>query len=507
MPEENIPAEAVETAPPDIEKALEAIPEPTDALDAEIVTDDAKGEDEKADEPATDDKADETAEPVVEAAPEPVTFDAAIETPVLVEQGKTILDKYELPQDVQAYVEALEAKAVTPDLAEYSDYGGVDDIKSLLERQSWYDAVEPLEDGTYRPQTDKLVEAYAKDADRFAWLRHDILERPSTKYAGLTSGQEYIADKLRIDGESVEQTLARFEDTSMVMRSGVRVVADIPQFIHPSLQEAYSTLSKDERDEIALLDVNEEYDKEKAIAKINNLTNIQKGINADKKSAQDQIYQQQYRQQQQLQDVGTIQTNFYDAFKAECVKEVAKEVTFSTDAKLNTLLATQNIAMLSQAASNDQDGILARAALEQAGIKFDFNQAQKLQKDIEKASVSLAHAQSMKDNNGEALDKVALNKATKEFENAARNWQSFGKNLIDQQARLVSTGKADEVKTAAEKIKVQTKARQVPKGANDAAAVKVDTNPHLYGSREWDQWYARKTLEERAAQAAKYARL
>ncbi len=500
MLDETTPAEAVETAPPDIEQALEV--EPTDALDAEVITDKPAEEsteekaDEVVDEPATDEKV----ETEVETAPEPVTFDATLETPVLVEQGKAVLDKYELPQDVQAYVTALEAKAVTPDLAEYSDYGGVEDVKSLLERQSYIDRLEPLEDGTYRPQTDKFVESIT-DPAKFAWLRHDVLNRPSDKYAGLTSGQEFIADYLKVDGESVEQTLARYEDTAMAMRTGARVVPDIPQFIDAKLQEAYSTLSKDERDEIALLDLNDEDDKDKAISKINNLVNIQKGINADKQAAQNQIYQQQARQQEQLRDVGTILTNFYDAFEIECAKTIAKEVQFSTDPKLNELLATQNVTMLKEAAG--QSGERARAILEQTGIKFDYSQAQKLQKDIEKAGVSLAHANSMKDASGEALDKVALNQATKAFENAARNWQSFAKNLIDQQARLVSTGKAEEVKTAAAKIKVEAKARQVPKGANDAAAVKKDDLPK-YGTLEWDKYWAKKTMDEQAARARVY---
>lgn len=496
--------ETVETVETPTEVAEESpIPEPTDALDAEVVT---EGETSKILEESGEKEVEidtaPTGEPEVEATP--VTFDTELDVSALIEQGKPILAKYELPDDAQAYITALEAKATSPqELAEYAVYGDKEAITSLLERQNYLDSVEEVTEGQYRPRTDKFVETIAADATKVSWLRHDLNKLPSAKYPGLNGFEEIVADGLHIEGESYQDTITRYNDTMTAMRTGATIVPDIPAFIPANLQEAFSKLSKDDRDELAVLDMNEEYDKAIAVNRISQLELMQRGIDADKANAVREVEARNAHQSQMQSRVIETQVKFYDTFRESFAADLAKDVQFSTNPAIQAISSAQNLTLLTQALEDGATGDFARKALTTAGIKFDYPTAKQMMKDVEKASISLANAQSLTDAQGNPLDKVALNRATEEFKSVGKKWQSFAKDIIDQQARLVSTGKAEEVKEAVAKQKIEVKARQVPKGTPTAAVKKDAGNPHPYGSLEYDRWYARRTIEEREAAKAR----
>jgi len=478
----------------------EAEPEKTD----EPTPDDDKPDEAKPDEPKTDE-------------PEAVTFDA--ESPELLTKVNETLDKYELPQEIVAAFDALKAKAeaVPADsFTEYADYGDSTAVKTLLDRQTQLDSVTEVEPGQYRPNTDKFAQELHKNSpDKADWLAYDVMQLPSSKYQGLNKFEEGIADALAKEGDTVQSVIGRYHQTIAAIKSGAEIASDAPQFVPPQLRDAYWSLSKEERDEIDSFapDLDRiEYDENgRAInqdepirqRKLITLAKIQKGIDNDKVLAQTQAQEREQQTRDFAVEVQTTQEKFYDAFRENVTQDVIKNVKFSENPKLNVILANQNVAFLGQALEPGASGDAARAVLAESGIKFDFAKAQQLDKAIVEASVALAQAKKTKAADGTLLNQVEVNKATSQFKKATEAFQTFAKDILDQEARLVSTGTAEAVKAEVAKIKVAPKARVATNGT-PTQAKKEDTLPK-YGTDEWDRYWAKKTLEEQAHRAKAYA--
>ena len=503
--------------------------EPTEVVAEEIVEEVVDAPTEEVAEPATEEVAEEVAEEateeVAEETPEvaleevePVQFDATADLPTILTQATEVLDKYELPADVQAVIDVLRAKAETPQdsFVEYAEYGGEEDIKSLLDDHSLIYTATTDETGNIRPNTDKFAQKlYEVAPDKASWMYYDRAQLPSQKYPGLNQFEEGIADALALEGDTVGDVIQRYQQTVAAVKSGASIASDVPSFIPANVRDAYWSLSKEEREEIDYYDPAtdrievDEYGKAVNIdepirnRKLETLAKIQKGIDGDKVLQQQQAQQQKSAQQAFNNEVISTQTAYYDAFRTHFVEDLMSTVQFSADPKMQTILAHQNIALLTQAFFPDSDGDFARQALKDAGIEFDVTKAQKLVQDIETASVALTSAKRAVDASGKMLNPIEFNKATKAFERAGKEWQAFAKNIIDQEARLTSTGKANEVKEAVAKQKVAVKARPVNNGAPSKAA-KLDAVPP-YGTREYHEYWANKQLENEAKRAAAYA--
>lgn len=473
---------------------------------------------------ATDEVAEEVAEESVEDATEkvaeitPVEFDATADLPSILTQATEVLDKYELPADVQAVIDVLRAKAEAQQdsFVEYAEYGGEEDIKALLDDHSLIYTATTDDSGNIRPNTDKFAQKlYEVAPDKASWMYYDLAQLPSQKYQGLNQFEEGIADALSLEGDTVGDVIQRYQQTVAAVKSGVSIASDAPSFIPANVRDAYWSLSKEERDEIDYYDPAtdrvevDEYGKAVNIdepirnRKLETLAKIQKGIDGDKVLQQQAVQSQKQAQQAFNNEVVSTQTAYYDAFRTHFVEDLMSTVQFSADPKMQTILAHQNIALLTQAFFPDSDGDFARQALKDAGIEFDVAKAQKLVQDIESASVALTSAKRMTDSSGKMLNPIEFNKATKAFERAGKDWQAFAKNIIDQQATLTSTGKANEVKEAVAKQKVAVKARPVNNGAPSKAA-KLDVVP-AYGTREYHEYWADKQLENEAKKATAYA--
>ncbi len=473
---------------------------------------------EKADEP---DKV-ETEVDEADATPEPVTFDSA--APDFKEKVTEALDKYELPQEVSAVIEALTAKAENDTLAPFAEYAKPDatpevvaeTVKTLLDRQVMLDSYR-VEDERLRPDTDKFAASLNEiDPEKSAWLYYDFGKLPSVKYQGVNKFEEGIVDALHIPGEAPQATLTRYHETMAAVKSGASVSVDIPSFIPAHLKDAFWSLAKEDREEYELYDPsmdNIEYDeynrpfnKDEAVRnrKLAMLANIQDGIDSRKQMAMAQIQDQAHREQTFSKEVQTTVEKFYDSFRTAVTDDVLKNVKFSDNPKLNAILANQNVAFLGQAMEANASGEAARAVLSEAGIKFDAAKAQQLDKDIQIASVALAQARKIKDDAGNPLNPTEVNRATHQLKKATEAFQTFAKDIVEQQARLVSTGKAEDVKQAAEKIKIAPKARAAVKGVGTTAKA-PQANPHPYGTTPYYEWYADRELEQQAKKAAQYA--
>lgn len=488
IPVENVevaetPAETpVEVTPPVVETTeapAETAPETTDT---EEVTEEAPTEEVKA-------------EPEVTA--EPVTFDTTAELPELVEATSKVFDKYDLPDEVVAGIEALKAKAAGAPadiLGEYSVYGEIEDVKTLLERQSLFTS-QREENGNIRPNTDKYAQALNKVApEKTGWLYYDLAQLPSDKYTGLSKFQEGIADALSMEGDTVNSVMQRYYQTVEAVKSGVNITNDAPKFVPAQLRDAYWSLSKTEREELEMYaPENDQGDGDVEIrnAKLNTLAKIQRGIDSDKREAQANAQAQQVHRQEFHTEVQNTEIKFYNGFREEFTKDVLEKVKFSDDPKMQTILAHQNVALLTQAFDDGAAGESARKALNDAGITFDHAKAAQLLKDVDTATIALVTARRAIDpDTKEPLDKIALNKAVKEYEAVGRKWQAFGQDVLDRQARLVSTGTAEATQKAAEKIKIAAKARPVTKGT-PTQAVKEEVVP-MRGTPEWSQYWAKK---------------
>ncbi len=489
IPEVEVPpVEAVEDV---VDAPAEVVTE--EVLDAEVI------EEVAAEIPAEDVAEDATeaeevkTEEAVEA--EPIVFDATAED--LLEQITPVLDKYEFPAEAAAAIEALRAKAeavpASP-IAEYADYGDEDAIKTLLERQSYFDTSRE-ENGSYRPNTDKFVETLKSDDTR-KWLFLDLGKQASETYPGVTLFQEFLINNFAQDGETPTQALERYDKLVDHLQRGDFPTETRPAFIPDRLAEAFSKLGKDSREEIASLT---EYDDEIIKDKVAQLELIQKGLDSERREAQTVAQQRQQAQQSFQKEVFETHETFLNTFRDIQAKELMANVQFSTDPKMQALLAGQQIALLEAAFAPDAQGEFARKMLADAGIQFDGNKAQALLKDIEKATVELTKAK-----REQAINPIEFRKAKTVFEKTTKQWQDFAKDIITQEARLVSTGKAEEVKTEAAKIKITPKARAVATGSPSPATKNTPILAPMGSEKRYDQ-LAEMIQAEEAQKARAYA--
>lgn len=468
----------------------------------------------------------ETTEPETpEVAPDAddhIKFDATEDLSEILTKGTELVEKYELPVEIASYIDVLKAKAEAPSdsFTEYAEYGEPESIKMLLDRQSLLDSVRVADTGETRPDTDKFVATL--DSTKADWLHHDLSMSPSDKYPGILRWEETIADALAIEGDTVGSVMARYRDTIEAIKSGADIKGSAPSFIPVSLQKAYWSIPKEERDEIDTyhpdndrIEVSEDgkvftnLDKPIRDRKLALLAQIQKGIEGDEFQSRQEIQTKESRQQTFNVGVQTLQNNFYDAIRSSFTEELAKTVTFSTDPKMQSLLTAQNVALLTTAFSPDSDGEFARKALIDAGIPFDGNKAAQLMKDVETASVALEQAKMITDASGNPINQVELAKAKAKFERAGKDWQLFSKTIRDQMATLTSTGTTAAVDKAAdakiEKKKLEIKARPSTKGTSQPVSQQKSVEPPssvAYGTPAWDKWWAQQTINEREARKA-----
>lgn len=462
------------------EVAESAVEAPTE----EVITETT---DEAVEEVATEETV-EAASEAPDASPEvAIIFDVNEDLETLNTKTTEVLEGYEIPAPVQAVIDAYKAKAEAPatGLDPYKVYGNEEEIVSLLERQSHLDTSRQTEHG-YRPNTDKFV-ATITDPVVLDHLRRDVLAIPSTKYQGVTAFEELVVDTLANEGETVGQVLSKYDRFIEAFKTNSLPTADMPEFIPENLAEAFYKLSRDERNEIGLLDATDDYDRAKIDAKKATLEFIQKGIEGEKYRAQQESYQRQQAETAFIEAVNNTKATFFNAFREEVAQDLIKNVAFSTDPKLNTFLAHQQMSLLTEAL--DPAGESARQALETAGIRFDYAKAQQMIAETDRASVELQVQERNKDAKGNYLDKPAYNRAVQQWQNVTKSFQMFAKDIIEQEARLVSTGTAEAVKKEVAKIKIAPKARLAPQGTGVTTGKPKSTEKvPIIGTPDWDDW-------------------
>jgi len=457
--------------------------------------------------------------PEVEEAPaEPFVIDTEAELPVVLEKVNEVLDKYELPEDVQVAIDALRAKAefvpvVEPDplMTELADYGDVSVVKETLDTANLLSSVTINQDGSVRPNTDKFVEkVIAGDPDTAAWLYHDLASAPSNVYQGLTKFEEAICNSLSIEGDTVGTVMARYQAMMANARTASIVPeSDIPSYVPANLHQAFRSLPRESREELtALAEDGEDYSFESdRNRKIIELQQIQKGIDAESREAHIAIQAKETQQLAYNQEIVTTQNKFYDEMRNIFTENILKEVQFSPDPKMQALLAHQQVTTLTQAFSPDSDGDYARKALAEAGITFDATKAQGLVKAVEDAAVALTFAK-RQTVDGKQVNQVEFNRATRQFEQATRAWQEFAVDIIKQEQQLTATGTQEAIKEVVAKQKIQPKARPVAVAAK-SETIKEESKRPPYKSEAYYDWYAENRAKEiqeaEARKAAAYA--
>ena len=500
-PMEEVVEEAIVEAP--VEEVVEEVVDvPVEESPAEeIVAEETPAEEavEEKDEEAEEEVAADEETPDETPAEEALVLTA--DDPELETKTTEILDKYELPQEVQAVIDVLKAQANEPKLTAFTDYGTEDEVKVLMERQSFIDSSRP-EDGGYRPNTDKYVEVIddRKPDGTADWLYFDLAKSPSAKYEGITRFEEGIVDAFAKSGDTVQSALDRYKQTVEILRSGTMPEQDIPEFIPENVREAYWKLPRESRDELMYLDP--EDDTAKIQGKVAELTLIQKGIEGDKLETQRRAQAEASERASFAADVQKTQQTFFSTFIDQQAKELSKAVTFSDDAKLQSLHVQRTISLFTQAIEGNESAL---KAITDAGIRFDLPKVQALTRDIEQASVDLVRHKRAVGSDGKPLNAVELNKATRMFEAKTREFQNFAKDVIAQEARLTATGKALDVEKAVEKQKIQPKARMIAKGTPTQAKTKEGVNPHPIRSEAWYGWNADREMEQMAKTARQYA--
>lgn len=487
--------------------------ETTEVVAEEVVAPVEETTEEVTEEPTeevAEEKTEEVVDEVVETTePEPITFDATDDEAVFTEKAEKVLAKFDLDEapELKAYIETLQSKISaieTPEIfTQIADYGDVEAVTAVLdEHNTLYSRRE--EDGQYRPNTDKFAESLvAKDKETADFLYFDLASQPSAKYPGINKFEEGIAEALALEGESVATVLNRYHTTMKLMREGASIpTTDIPSFIPAELYGAYNTLAKDTREIMQYWD--DDVDGADIANKLNELRNIQKGIDADVAEQQRTIQAQQARQQKIVSEIESTNEAFYGEMQKTMAEKLAN-VQFSSDPKLNKLLSSQQVTTLTQAFQ--PDGEFARQALKEAGINFDYGKAQQLVNDVHQASQNLIMEKNAVDRNGKPLNPVQLNKAHSTFKTVTENWLKFADDILKQEKEIAATGSAKALEAEVAKVKVQPKARPTTKGIATAATNGNGDRPPAsiaYGTPAWDKWWANKTLEVESQKASTY---
>lgn len=437
----------------------------------------------------------------------PIAFDVEDELPVLTEKLTALKEKYDfddLPVDFKTAIEVLTAKAESVN-NQFEVYGEPESVKTTLDTYELLHSVRNEETGLRR-NTDQFIAKI--DAETQDLLTQDLLKAPSTLYPTLTKAQEFIAQTFAQPGDTVGMVLQRYNDNvKQLLANQVVASGDVPSFIPPHLIQAYKSQSALGRQEWALVDP--EYDAEypdtvaKRADKLQDLARIQDGLNAVEAQRQRDIADRQTRQQAFTATVqGTVE-KFYDTFRSSVMADMAKNVQFSPDAKLNTLYAYQNVSMLEKAIA--PEGGAYRDALKEAGINLDFEKAIQLDLALGQSVIVLETAKSMVDATGKQLNPVGLSKATAGFVEATKNYQKFANDIITQQKNLIAPKTKEAIQEEAKKVKVAPKPRVVASGKAQAMAHKTESNPHPYNSLKWHEWLVDRELEDQAKRARAYA--
>lgn len=429
----------------------------------------------------------------------PIVYDTAASLSDLKEQAAPVLDKYELDPDLAGYISALESKAENP-FTEFEDYGTTEEVKVLLERQVHLNTARQEEQGI-RPNTDKFAESLAPETKQ--WLYYDLGRTPSSKYQGYNQFQEMLIDTLAIEGDTTDSVTQRFQTFVEAMKVNSLPTSNVPSFVPQHLHEAFLKLNQDSRYDISVLDERE--DAVELQQKLAELQLIQNGLDSARKEAQRDAEAQAAAQRSYQADIVNLQEGFYDTFRTSIAAQLTKDVQFSADPKIQAMQVGQHIALVSQACDEGKAGEWARKTLADSGVNFDYAKAQQLLKSINVAATNLAHHKRAVGADGQSLNKVELNKATKDFQNAGKEWQKFAQDLISQQARITATSKAEDIKVEAAKQKVALKARPAMKGAATPAKTRPTVNPHAYGTSAYYEFQAEELLAAQAKRAAAYA--
>ncbi len=482
-------ATTIDTAPEAVSEA-EAVVEDA-VLESEVVSEGEKSTETVA-------ESDESEAPTeTEAKTEevaPVVFNTALELPALKEEVAKTLEGYDIPQPVQAVIDALTAKAESMPIApQFEEYGEPDAIvETLNTHNNLYS--QRIENGVPRRNTDKYVEKLTPEVA--VDLYRDLSTAKSTKYTGLTLFEEGIADTVALPGDTVGMALKRYKDNiSAVVNNAIVPSSDVPSFIPAEVIEAFKTRGVDRRFAISMLD-SEEFEGEHATARaevIQDLIDIQKGINDEKR---DQFQRTQDAQKTandfQTQITETVDS-YYGALRTEFFKDLSAKVTFSPDAKLNKVYAMQQVSTFEAAVQ--PHGEFYRDQWAEAGIKFDYAKVQELDAAIVDAGTALTSARRNVDANGNQLDKVGLKMAESAFALASKNFRDFQDNIIEQQKNLISPKTEEAVKEAAKRIPVKEKAKVAAKGSASEMDHKPTGNPHPFGTYEHRQYNARQLMQ------------
>lgn len=484
------------------------IAEPTEALEqdpAAVVEPTVEESSEVADPSGDEPTKEAEVEAKAEEAPteEPVVFDATLETPELIAKTTEIFDKYELPADALAAIDALRAKAEaipSDPLEKFRVYGDDTAITSLLDKASLLDDHTEVGDGQYRPKTAEFVETLAPNVKE--WMFFDLAKEPSEKYPGRTKFEEGIISVFAKDGDTVGGVLARYEQVVEAMQHGL-VNADVPAFIPSNLHEAYFKLPKETRNELSLLDPADYPDDATAVQnKISELALIQRGLDSERADNRRNEQIQQSRVVDFQNAVITKQEAFIDVMRDQFAKELESTVTFSTDPKLQSLFSKQHVGMIEMAFEDGKSGEFARTGLKDVGVEFDFAKSQQMLKELERVTIGLETQARMVNADGTPINPIQLNKAKNEVENTARAFQTFKKGILEQLAKVTSTGKAEEIKAEVAKQKIAVKARPAASGTGTQA--KKQTTIPAYGTRARQEYFANMALEEEQMRSRQY---
>jgi len=435
--------------------------------DKEPETPTEEPEEEPADEDAPAEETEETAEGEEEAPAEEegeVAFSDDDSWTDFVEKADKYLGQVEITPEAKTIIDRLRSEADSKrDLdREFTDFGGVDEVKKHLDQTNnlFRVRVDPALQAA-RPNTDEFVKNVAEQSPEIIdWLFWDLAQMPSRKYDGLSKSQEMFVDTgVPLDKLDAFQQFIEHEEQ---FQASVRLPESVPQH----LREAYLALNDDQKKPYEYEPSSDQEERQR----IQILETIQDGINA-RKEKQNSLQQERQAASMAFQQEasGAAETAVKNMLEG-LTKNLRDTVKFYPNARANALAIQKTVVMVENALREDFMGDLTRATFKEAGFKADFGAARQALDSFHEANRDYHFAKRFTPNQA-----FLIKDAERRLDISVRKLSDLAEQFVIEQAELENQALVERVTTkdAKEKKSAVRPKVQKSKGSDVGAPPKL----------------------------------
>lgn len=396
------------------------------------------------------------------------------------------LETLEIPAPLQAILDKQKERVEAAQTAytELNESVNSDEVKKVMS------AVDKLVefkevDGRLAPDVEPLVEFLAEDyQNEFPQIAYTVLTRGSQKYPGKTQFQEVLMDGYGLDEKGLDNL-----QTYLTDGAAVAVPSYVPEGIDTRLQEAFWQQSGSKRAEIENLikDINDPNIEPEDLLdaqtrlqdELRTLTNVQRGLNAEK--------QQQEFQAQQQQNARLVVEQAAEQAYANTTMALAESFADSLTKPLaevgGAMTARGLVALAADALTDSITAPGAQESLKSQGIVFNWEEGRAKFDELKRAETNLATLEARRAN-GEPINAKGIQKVKEQRTAIVKELAMMERELLGRMTKTVVKAKNTEIETKIEKGEIVKKktavSRKKVKGKGTQNPTKTKVGRHDY---------------------------